>query len=153
MDLEWCFKVYDTVDFVSSEEDCQLKNYARSIWSKIDDRVAHVSKTIIPVRFVGARPAESESDDVSSIKSPRCKRVAAALRSFPAPPAPPPTPIPLERPKSPNLDQKVRMRSFAKETARTDNINEPSVLEEVATSIVKIVSFNNKISSLIPDHV
>merc|ERR1719192_3066157 len=70
--------------------------------------------------------------------SPRCDRVTAALRSFPSPPAPPPTPVAMERPKSPSLDQKVRMRSFARETARADNIcepPEPNFIEELKASI------------------
>lgn len=136
MDLDWCIKVYDTVDILSTSEDAPQN--ARVIWSEIDDRVAYVSKTLIPIRFVGAAPAESDSDGVPSNYSPRCNRVAAALRSFPTPPAPPPTPIPLQRPKSSPLDRKVRMRSFAKDPAHTENINEPTFLEEVATSIVKI---------------
>ena len=144
MDLDWCIKVYDTVDILSTSEDAPQN--ARVIWSEIDDRVAYVSKTLIPIRFVGAAPAESDSDGVPSNYSPRCNRVAAALRSFPTPPAPPPTPIPLQRPKSSPLDRKVRMRSFAKDPAHTENINEPTFLEEVATSIVKIVSCTSKIT-------
>ena len=146
MDLDWCIKVYDTVDYISVSDDSQQN--VRAIWSEIDDRVAEVSKTLIPIRFVGAAPADSESESVLCAASPRCNRVAAALRSFPTPPAPPPTPIPMERPKSPPLDQKVRMRSFSKHAANTENINDeqPCFLEEVATSIVKIVSCTSKIT-------
>ena len=151
MDLDWCIKVYDTVDNFTLPEDPPQN--VRVIWSDIDDRVAQVSKTLIPIRFVGSAPADSESESVLMVASPRCNRVAAALRSFPTPPAPPPTPIPMERPKSPALDQKVRMRSFAKESARTENIAEPSFLEEVAASIhnmgsgVKIISKVTNVNS------
>merc|ERR1719499_2437830 len=103
-----------------------------------------VFKRLIPIRFVGAGPADSESEKsvplAGMMTSPRRDRVAAALRSFPSPPAPPPTPVAMERPKSPSLDQKVRMRSFARETARTENICEPSAseptfIEELKASI------------------
>ena len=144
MDLDWCIKVYDTVDNFTLPDDPPQN--VRMIWSEIDDRVAQVSKTLIPIRFVGAAPADSESGSVLMAASPRCNRVAAALRSFPTPPAPPPTPIPMERPKSPALDQKVRMRSFAKEIALNENIAES--LEEVAASFHKMVSGAKMISKV-----
>ena len=96
MDLDWCIKVYDTVDYISVSDGSQQN--VRAIWSGIDDRVADVSKTLIPIRFVGAAPADSESESVLCAASPRCNRVAAALRSFPTPPAPPPIP---HRPPAP----------------------------------------------------
>ena len=145
-DLDWCIKVYDTVDHISTPEDAQDQPNLKAIWSKIDDRMPNVFKRLIPIRFVGAAPADSKSDKsvplAGMMTSPRCDRVAAALRSFPSPPAPPPTPVAMERPKSPSLDQKVRMRSFARETARADNIfeqPEPTFIEELKASIRDLV--------------
>merc|ERR1719322_2299258 len=143
-DLDWCIKVYDTVDHISTPEYVHDQPNLKATWSKIDDRMPNVFKRLIPIRFVGAAPADSESEKsvplAGMMTSPRCDRVAAALRSFPSPPAPPPTPVSMERPKSPSLDQKVRMRSFARETARTENICEPSAseptfIEELKASI------------------
>ena len=138
-DLDWCIKVYDTVDHISTPEDAQDQPNLIATWSKIDDRMPNVFKRLIPIRFVGAAPADSESEKsvplagMMTMNSPRCDRVAAALRSFPSPPAPPPTPVSMERPKSPSLDQKVRMRSFAKQTAGADNICVTTLLEEMIT--------------------
>ena len=121
-DMDWNIKVYDIVDFRADEEPEDSLN-SREKWSVIDDRVAH--KTLVPIKFVlaGDRGAEAESDGMAqSVPSPRCSRVAAALRSLPTPPpAPPSTPVPVERSKSPPLERKVRARAFAKQLG--DNVH------------------------------
>ena len=61
-DLDWCIKVYDTVDHISTPEDAQDQPNLKATWSKIDDRMPTVFKRLIPIRFVGAAPADSESD-------------------------------------------------------------------------------------------
>ena len=160
--MDWNIKVYDIVDFRADEEPEDSLN-SREKWSVIDDRVAH--KTLIPIKFVldGEKGAETETDGMpQSVPSPRCSRVAVALRSLPTPPpAPPSTPVPVERPKSPPLERKVRARAFAKDLG--DNVHgaaiDASAIDEAVQairaqnwelrdSIAKMVSFTNCIQGI-----
>jgi len=142
-DMDWNIKVYDIIDFRADEEPEDSLN-SREKWSVIDDRVAH--KTLIPIKFVldGEKGAETETDGMpQSVPSQRFSRVAVALRSLPTPPpAPPSTPVPVERPKSPPLERKVRARAFAKDLG--DNVHGAAIDASAIDVAVQAIRAQNR---------